>query len=332
MQEWPARAPDRSANDVTPSIRKTGRMAGVLTGFAIIGAIVAVGWLTGRFGVLGPHAAQVLGRSAFFVFSPALLFTVLADADVKQLFSALLPVSAAASALVIVVYVLVARLVWRRGAAESTVGSLASGYTNANNIGLPLAAYVLGDPALVAPVILWQLIVVAPIALTVLDVSTSGRVSIGRILAQPVRNPLIIGSALGLLIAVTGVELPDPVMEPFRLMGAAAVPLVLFVLGLSLTGQRILAPGSGRRDVLLATALKLVGMPLAAWGIGLALGLEGQQLFTVVTLATLPAAQNVFQYAQRFDRATVVARDAVLITTALAVPALVVVAALLAPR
>ncbi|WP_348246176.1 AEC family transporter, partial [Salmonella enterica] len=83
----------------------------------------------------------------------------------------------------------------------------------------------------------------------------SGRVSLGRVLAQPVRNPLIIGSALGLVIAVTGLEVPDPVMEPFRLLGAAAVPVVLFVLGLSLTGQRILAPGSGRRDVLLASTL-----------------------------------------------------------------------------
>jgi len=308
-------------------------MVGVLTGFAIIGAIVAAGWFTGRLGVLGPDAATVLGRAAFFVFTPALLFTVLADADVEQLFSRLLIVSAAAAALCLLVFALVARLVWRRGAAESTIGALASSYTNANNIGLPLAAYVLGDPALSAPVILLQLIVIAPIALTILDVSTSGRVSVGRILSQPVRNPLIIGSAVGLLLAVTDVELPDPVMEPFRLLGGAAVPVVLFVLGLSLTGERILAAGTGRRDVLLATTLKIVVMPLAAWLIGaFALRLDGADLFTVVTLAALPAGQNVFQYAQRFDRATVVARDAVLITTALSVPALVVVAALLAPR
>ncbi|MEN9621379.1 MAG: hypothetical protein RL499_1572, partial [Actinomycetota bacterium] len=46
----------------------------------------------------------------------------------------------------------------------------------------------------------------------------------------------------------------------------------------------------------------------------------------------LPTAQNVFNYAMRYDRAVVMARDAVLITTVLSVPALVVVAALLAPR
>lgn len=314
-------------------LRKTVRMAGVLTGFAIIGAIVAIGYLVGRLRVLPAGSDTALGRAAFFVFSPALLFTVLADADVGQLFSALLPVSAAAALLCLVAYAVVARLVWRRGAAESTIGALGSSYTNANNIGLPLAAYVLGDPALSAPVILLQLVIIAPIALTVLDVSTSGRLSLGRVLTQPFRSPLIIGSLLGVVIAVTGLELPDPVMEPFRLLGGAAVPIVLFVLGLSLTGQRVLEPGSGRRDVLLATGLKIVVMPVVAWIVGAyVVGLEGAELFTVVTLAALPAGQNVFQYAQRYDRAVVVARDTVLITTALSVPALVVVAALLAPR
>jgi predicted permease len=308
-------------------------MVGVLIGFAIIGVVIAVGYFVGRLGILGPSAEFVLGRLAFFVLSPALLFTVLAEADVAQLFSSLLPVSLIAAVTSMIVFALVARLLWRRGVAETTIGSLASGYSNANNIGLPIAAYVLGDPAYVAPVILLQLVVFAPIALTILDVTTSGTLSLGRVLSQPLRNPLIIGSALGLVFAVVGVEVPAPVMEPLHLIGAAAVPTVLLAFGMSLHGRRILQPGSGRRDVVFATVLKLVIMPVTAWALGaFVFGLDGLALFAVVVLATLPTAQNVFNYAMRYDRAVVVARDAVLITTVLSFPALVVVAALLAPR
>ena len=308
-------------------------MAGVLIGFAIIGAVIAVGYLVGRLGILGPHAEFVLGRFAFFVLSPALLFTVLAEADARQLFSSLLPVSAIAALSCMAVFALVARVVWRRAVPETTIGSLASGYANANNIGLPIAAYVLGDPAFAAPIILLQLVILTPIALTILDVTTSGTLSIGRVLSQPIRNPLIIGSALGLLLSVTGVELPEPVMEPFHLIGAAAVPTVLLLFGMSLHGRRILEPGSGRRDILLAVALKIVAMPTIAWAVGaFVFGLEGLPLFAVVVLAALPTAQNVFNYAVRFERAVPVARDAVLITTVLSVPALIVIAALLAPR
>ncbi|WP_439564529.1 AEC family transporter [Microcella sp.] len=308
-------------------------MAGVLIGFAIIGAVIAAGYLVGRLGILGPHAEFVLGRFAFFVLSPALLFTVLAEADARQLFSALLPVSAIAALSCMAVFAIVARFVWRRAVPETTIGSLASGYANANNIGLPIAAYVLGDPAFAAPIILLQLVILTPIALTILDVTTSGTLSIGRVLSQPIRNPLIIGSALGLVLSVTGVVLPEPVMEPFHLIGAAAVPTVLLLFGMSLHGRRILEPGSGRRDILLAVGLKIVAMPVIAWVIGaFVVGLTGLPLFAVVVLAALPTAQNVFNYAVRFERAVPVARDAVLITTVLSVPALVVIAALLAPR
>ncbi|HTL42048.1 MAG TPA: AEC family transporter [Pseudolysinimonas sp.] len=307
-------------------------MGGVLIGFAIIAVVIGVGYLIGRFDLLGAGADRVMARLAFFVLTPALLFTVLAEADVRQLFSQVLPISAAVAGLNIVVYAVVARAVWRRPAPETVIGSLASGYVNGNNIGLPVSLYVLGDASSSAPVILLQLVLLAPIALMILDLTTSGEVSLRRILLQPVRNPLIIGSLLGLLVAVTGVTLPDAVLAPFELVGAAAVPVVLLGFGMSLHGSRPLAPGTERRDVVLASILKLAVMPVAAWALGFyVFGLTGHTLFVVTVLAALPTAQNVFNYAQRYGRGVVLARDAVLITTALSVVVLVIVAALLAP-
>lgn len=306
-------------------------MAGVLTGFAIIGAIVLAGYLVGRAGVLGEHGGFVLSRGVFYVFGPCLLFTVLAEADVRVLFSSVLAVAAISAVSAGLLFALIARLVWRRPVPETVVGSLASGYVNANNIGIPVALYVVGDIAFTAPVILLQLLVLAPIALTILDVQARGRVSVGRVLLQPLRNPILLGSLLGALVAAFGIQVPDPVMEPFRMIGAAAVPLVLIAFGMSLHGQRPLAVGSGRRDTLTATAIKTLFMPLVAWLVGsLAFGLEGHLLFGVVVLASLPTAQNVFVYAQRYERGVTLARDTVLLTTVLSVPLLLVVAALLA--
>jgi predicted permease len=287
----------------------------------------------GRLGILGEHASFVLSRIAFYVLSPALLFTVLADADVHILFSSLLVVSLIAAATAGLLFAVVARLVWRRQLSETVIGSLASGYVNANNIGIPVALYVLGDAAFAAPVVLLQLLVFAPVALTILDVQARGSASLGHILLQPLRNPIIVASALGVLLAVLQVHPPAAVMEPFRLIGAAAVPVVLIAFGMSLHGQRPLAAGSSRRDVVLASVIKLVIMPLVAWLAGRYLfALGAEQLFAVVVLATLPSAQNVFNYAQRYDRGVILARDTVLVTTVLSVPVLLVVAVLLAPH
>ena len=305
-------------------------MLGVLTGFAIIGAIILAGYVVGRSGVLGEHGRFVLGRAAFYVLAPALLFTVLADADIHQLFSSMLAVSAISAVLACLLFAGIALLVFRRKIPEAVIGSVSSGYVNANNIGIPVAVYVLGNTAYSAPVILLQLLVLTPITLTILDITTSGKASIGRIISRPLTNPLIIGSALGVVVSATGIELPDAVMEPFRIVGAAAVPLVLIAFGMSLHGQKLLAPGSGRRDILLASTIKLAVMPLIAWVFGrFVFGLEHDQLFAAVVLAGLPTAQNIFVYAQRYDRGVTLARDTVLITTVGSVPVLVLVALLL---
>ena len=306
-------------------------MSGVLIGFAIIGVVILIGYVVGRVGVLGEHAPKVMSRLVFFVLSPALLFTVLADADVHTLFSSMLAVSAIAAVLSCLVFAGIALLVFRRGIPETVIGSISAGYVNANNIGIPVAVYVLGNTAYSAPVILLQLLVLAPISLTILDISTSGSVSIGRILMQPIRNPLIIASALGVVVSVTELEIPMAVMEPFRIVGAAAVPLVLIAFGMSLHGDRLLAPGTDRRGIVLASAIKLAVMPVIAWVFGrFVFGLDHEHLFAVVVLAGLPTAQNVFVFAQRYERGVSLARDTVLITTVGSVPVLVAVAAVLA--
>ncbi len=307
-------------------------MIGVLTGFGVIFSIVVLGYLIGRGRLLGEGALEILTRLAFFVLSPALLFTVLAESDVHALFSALLPVSVVAALVTLAMAVAIALIGRRRRDVPTvTVSALSAAYTNANFLGIPLTAYILGDAAYSAPVILFQLIVLAPLGLAILDLSTGGRPSIGRILLQPIRNPLIIGSALGVALAVLGIELPRPVMDPFEIVGGAAVPVVLLTFGIALHGQRPLEAGTDRGMVVAAVVLKLVVMPAAAFAVGRWFGLDQAGLFVVTALAALPTGQNIFNFAQRYRRGEIIARDTLLLTTAGSVFVLLAVAALLAP-
>ena len=307
-------------------------MGGVVVGFAIIAFVIGVGYLAGRFGVGGPTAPFVLNRIAFFITNPALLFVTLAHADLHVVFSTQVVVAGVAALVAAGAFVLLSRLFFRRGAAETTIGALGAGYVNANNIGLPVAVYVLGNASFVAPVLLLQLIFFAPIALTVLDVTSRGSVSVRSILTQPVRNPMIIASLLGILVDVSGLQLPDAVFQPFVLLGGAAVPLVLMAFGMSLHGSRPLRADHGRVEIVTAAVLKSAVMPTIAYLVAsLGFGLHGQSLFAAVALAALPTAQNVYNFAARYDRGVAIARDTVLLTTVLAIPALLLIAALLAP-
>jgi hypothetical protein len=306
-------------------------MGGVLVGFSIIGFVILIGYFVERFGIVGTGAVRVLNHMAFFVATPALLFTVLSHADVSVLFSKSLVAIACTFAVGVLVYVILARLFFRTPVAETVLGAASATYVNANNIGLPVAIYVLGSAEYVAPVLLLQLLILAPAILAILDVATRGRASLGSILTQPFRNPMILGSLAGVLVATFDITLPAPVLAPFELIGGAAIPLVLLSFGMSLHGQRLLKAGTGRKQVLAATVIKVALMPIVAYLFGrFVFDLDGAELFAVVAVSGLPTAQNIYNFAARYDRGLVVSRDTVLLTTIASIPALFIIAALLA--
>lgn len=306
-------------------------MLGVLEGFTALAVLIALGALLAHVGFLTYASQTMLVRLAFWVASPALLLTVVADADVHAVFSANLVASAGAVAGSLALYLVLSRLVARRPGPESVVGALCSMYVNAGNLGLPIAAYVLDDAALVAPILLLQLILLQPLALAVLDRTTAAqRSGAGRLVLRTVRNPLMLGAVVGLILALAGVELPTLVRAPVDLLGAMAVPAMLLAYGVSLRlGPR---PGGGSPPVELAlvVGLKLVVQPVLAYLVGLAVGLEDTALYAVTVLAALPTAQNVFVLASRYDRGVVLARDAIFLSTIGSVPVIAVVTALAA--
>lgn len=307
-------------------------MLGVLTGFAVVWIIILVGYAIGRLGVLGVNAQPVLSRLAFFVASPALLLVTLSDADLRTVFSLPLLVAAVSALLTSGMFLLATRWWLRRPLPELLVSAMSSSLVNAANLGLPIAVYVLGDASYIAPVLIFQLAFYTPLFLLFMDSATSGRrASVPTLVVQVVRNPIIIGSLIGLVLAATGIRLPEIILAPVTLIGGAAVPAMLLAFGISLVGSRPLTRDGGRRtDVLLATGFKLVLQPLLAFLLGrFVLGLDGHLLFAVVVTAALPTAQNVFVAASRYGEGLLVAKDTVLMTTIFSLPVLVAIAALL---
>lgn len=306
-------------------------MSAVIGAFAALVAVAVLGYVIGLFGVLRSQDELVLSRLAFFVATPALLFTTVAQADLRTIFSVVL-VTNLVSLFVVQVVFLVAVVIWRRTRSQAAIGVLASSYVNAGNLGVPVAAYVLGDGALVAPIVLFQVLIMAPIAFAVLDSDRQGsgrRVSLRTVVTRPLRNPLTVASLLGLLVSLVGVRLPDLLMRPIELVAAAAVPVALVAYGLSLsTGTKDSI--TLRRDVVLAVGLKTFVQPLAAYAIARwVLDLHGTALLAPTLLAALPTAQNVYVYAVHYRASRTLARSAVLLSTLLSIPVMILIAGLL---
>lgn len=307
-------------------------MTGVLGGFTALAVVIGIGWVLGRTGLLGDEAPGMLSRLCFYVATPALLFVTLAAADTTAVLSWALLATAGSAVAVAAVFVGLAWWRWRLPKAQLTTGALAASYVNGGNLGIPVSVYVLGDAAYVAPVLLFQVLVMAPAGLAVLagSLPAGGVVEWRRILLQPLRTPVVIGCASGLLVAVVGVDLPALVLAPVQLVAGLAVPAALVAYGMSLHGAPRPAAGAVAGQVWLAVLLKTVGHPALAFALGRwVAGLDGTDLLAVTTTSALPTAQNVFVFAAAYGHATVVARDVILISTLVSVPVLVLIALLL---
>ena len=324
-------------------------MTGVLLGFGVVAVLTAVGFATAA---LLPGEARTMRAGLtpviYYLTNPALMVVLVAGTDLGAVLGVYTPIALATAAVAGALFALYSGLVLRRGAARTAVGAMASSYVNAGNIGLPIALYAVGSAAPVVSVLLAQLLVIAPLYLLVFSWATRpsrragpgaairtaapGRTSTstGRTIVRSVANPVTVGTAAGVLLSATGLEVPEVLWAPLEMLGQASVPLLLLLFGMGLHGQRPFRNRALVPDVLGGTLVKVVAMPVLAWAIGrFGFGLGGTELLGVVVMAALPTAQNVFLFSSQVRMPANAARDIILLSSFLSFPAVLLAGLLL---
>jgi predicted permease len=182
------------------------------------------------------------------------------------------------------------------------------------------------------------MIILQPLGLAILDISTqqgnggSRRQRVLRLISQPFRNPLMLGSLVGLLLSVFSIKLPTVINDPLQMIGNMAVPAMLISYGISLRLGPLPGRGEPKVQIGYIAVLKLVVQPLVGYLLAhFVLHLPPHAVLAVTIVAALPTAQNVFVNAVRYDRGVILARDSVFVTTVLSLVVLIAIAALLSP-
>jgi len=101
-----------------------------------------------------------------------------------------------------------------------------------------------------------------------------------------VTNPLLIACVLGLAINLSGIDLPQSIMDLLVIIGRGALGVTLMCVGAGLDLKAISArPGLMAAGV----AMKLLVAPMVFIGIGLALGLHGTHLAVLAICGAAPS-------------------------------------------
>ncbi len=186
-------------------------------------AIVAVGYLYSRWRRPDMTAANQINMT---ILLPALLFHVLSGKDFRLVEFGWLALGCLAivlgSGLLAIPVARAARIPLKTFVPPMM-------FTNAGNIGLPLAVFAFGEQALPAAVVLF--LVENGLHFTLGTWLIDHRAPWHKVLRQPIVAATLIGIAFSLFRW----DVPMPIRETVNLLGQASIPLLLFALGTRLT-------------------------------------------------------------------------------------------------
>ena len=280
--------------------------------------IMALGYGTRRLGWIRREEISAINKIAFRIFLPCLLYYNVYCSDLSGSFDPLLMAYAVGGVLLtfglsLGYTLLTEKLPERRGVMIQ--GMFRSNYVI---MGIPVATALLGSDQLGTVSIL--IAVVVPLfnmlAVVVLEVFRGQKPKPLHILGQIAKNPLVIGSVLGILTLAAGIRLPHILEQTIQNISAIASPLQLFLLGafFQFSGLK-----TYRRELVTVSAAKLIVSPGLFLGLGALLGFRGVAFVSLIGIFASPTAVNSFTMAQQMGGDAELAGDIVVTTSAVSI-------------
>jgi len=254
-------------------------------------AIIALGYLLRRFW-MAPAAWVTIEKLVYFVLFPCLLFfsVVSSNFDLNTVGAFAL----GGPAVIFTAFVLgwLGLLVSNMGRVDFASG-LQTAYRFNSYIGLALASRLGGQSAVANIAILLALGVPLCNVLAVGTMSKGGRLSA---FVDILKNPLIIGTCLGIAAKLMGVQVPEPVMLTLERLAQAAVSLGLLAVGAGLVFSGL----KGNWPVSVWWLfVKLLVSPLVAVLYAHFTGLGQEQTMVLLVFSAIPSASSAYILAAR---------------------------------
>ncbi|WCL54442.1 AEC family transporter [Gimibacter soli] len=308
-------------------------MAGILTIIAPVFLAMMLGYGLGRRGLFDESVTPALMRYVMLIAVPCLLFHSIAVRPLPGGHEMLMVGGYYGTlALVYIASMFITRFTFGSNLAEQGVFALSVCFANGMFIGYPIIEGQFGVEGvrLYLMILAFHSLTLVTATTLVMERAKAGAVSPAMIRATAisvVSNPILM--ALGTALVWTGLEIPVPAWldRLTGLFGASAAPVGLFAGGLSLAGVSI---AGDLRPALTATALKLLGLPVAVYAmLHFVLDLPPLWVGVATVMAALPTGIIPYTIAARYQTAPRRTASTVLISTGLSAITLVVLLSLL---
>ncbi len=262
-------------------------------------AIIVLGFGLRKGGFIAADKWSAVEDLCFYMLFPALLAKTMIEADLSGVeagaFTLTLVVSVTIiGAVVLALWPLLRRVIGTRPPQFSTIYQTITRWHGFIALAIVLNLYGPDGGALIA-IVFAVLVPILQVTNIMVLAAFSDKKADFRVVAQTiVKNPLIWGIGLGLLL--NGTALWPPIMSTLDLLGRSALGMSLLALGAGLSLKAAMHPS---KEMLIGIIGKLLFTPLVMMSVAFAFGITGLERNVLLIAASVPTAMNGYVLARK---------------------------------
>ena len=279
--------------------------------------MMAVGYCLRKMKITDEPSLNVMNKLVFRVFLPLLLFLNIYSLKPDEALNRENVILVVMTALCIIIAVILMHFLFKHLIKDKKKRSvIIQGIFRSNLVlfGIPIAISIYGEDHIGIVSLLAAFIVPLfnVLAVIVLEVYRGSKVKPKILLLGIIKNPLIVASAIAMLMLSLKKTLPGYILSPLDSLSKVATPLAFVVLGGTFQFNRLY----GNFKYLVITVIgKLVLLPGIIFTIALLLGFHDEALVALLGAAASPTAVSSFNMAVEMEADGELAGQIVVITS-----------------
>lgn len=173
-------------------------------------------------------------------------------------------------------------------------------FMNSGNYGAPVVLFAFGAVGFDYAVIMmvFQSLLMNTIGIFFASLGGVEKATLNQSFQRVIRMPLIYAAALGIILQLFNMTIPQPLMDGISLVADASIPTVMLVLGMQLAA--ISRKRVAYRYVSAVSVIRMVASPLIAAGILYFMPVNDLLKSVIILQAAMPAAANTTMFALQF--------------------------------
>lgn len=259
--------------------------------------LILIGYFFKRISFPSHEFWPMADKLTYFVLMPALLIFKLSNAKFEPNSINFVLVSLIAIFLTMIVLIIFNKI---SPTKNNSFTSIIQGGIRFNTyVFLALSGSIFGDEGLVLSAIILTFAIpfINILCVTIFALySDNNKLDFIYLVKSIIKNPLIIGCAIGASINFLSIPIPVSIENLIEILSKAALPLGLLSIGYALVLKEL---NSAKKDLIISCIGKFIILPLFIYSFGMMFGLNKIMISILVLFSVLPTAPSSFILARQ---------------------------------